>query len=72
MKGNDENPVSDVTGEETVAVPVEPIELPVRLKVTVDPVEKFIALQTKAAMLGDVSVLTAASRAASRVPCRTS
>ena len=72
MKGSDEKPVSDVTGDETVAVPVEPIELPVRLNVTVEPVEKFIALQTKDAILGAVSVFTAGSRAASRVPCRTS
>jgi hypothetical protein len=72
MKGNDEKPVSVVTGEEMVAVPVEPIELPVRLNVTVDPLEKFIALQTKVAMFGAVSAFTAASRAASRVPWRTS
>jgi hypothetical protein len=68
MKGSEEKPVNDVTGDEIVAVPVEPIELPVRLKVTVDPVEKFIALQTRLAMFCAESVLTAASRAASRVP----
>lgn len=68
MNGSAENPVRDVTGEDTVAVPVEPIELPVRLKETVEPVEKFIALHTKVAMFEEVSVFTAASRAASRVP----